>query len=180
MDHEELEYMLQDCGAIKFGDFTLASGEKSRYYVDIKNVVTKPKLLAIICNHILDEIIDLDNHVDYIACVELGSVPIGVGVSIRTGLDLIIVRKEEKDHGIKSKIVGEFEKDKHVLLVEDVTTTGESVIQGAQVLRYAGLIVKNVISIVDRNEGAEENLRKEELNLIALVVVNKLELLKSR
>ncbi len=168
-NYEELGNILQSCKAIKFGEFTLASGKKSRYYVDVKKAITKPKILELICEHIVDIIRDLHINVDYVACVELGAVPIGVEVSIKTGLDLIIIRKERKDHGIQSKIVGDFEKTKTALLVEDVTTTGGSVILAVQTLRDAGIVVTKVISVVDRDEGAEEALDKEGLKLYTLV-----------
>lgn len=169
MNDKELESKLQECGAVKFGDFILASGKKSRYYIDVKKAVTKPKILELICKHIVEVIVDCSIEADYIACVELGAVPIGVMVSVKTGLPLIIIRKAQKDHGVKSRIVGDPEKTKTALLVEDVTTTGGSVISAAQVLRNEGLIVTRVISVVDRGEGAEDALCKEGLGLIALV-----------
>lgn len=169
MRDKELEDKLQECGAVKFGDFTLASGKKSKYYVDVKKAVTKPKILELICEHIADVINDLDIKADYIACVELGAVPIGVMVSVTTGLPLLIIRKTQKDHGVKSRIVGDPEKKRIALLVEDVTTTGGSVISAVKALRDEGLIVRKVISVVDRDEGAEDELSKEGLALISLV-----------
>lgn len=169
MRNKDIEDKLQACGAIKFGDFTLASGKKSRYYVDVKKAVTKPKILQLICEHIVDVINNFDIKADYIACVELGAVPIGVMVSVSTGLPLIIIRKAQKDHGVKSRVVGDPEKTKIALLVEDVTTTGGSVISAVQVLRDEGLIVRTVISVVDRDEGAEDALGAEDLDLISLV-----------
>jgi orotate phosphoribosyltransferase len=107
--------------------------------------------------------------VDYIACVELGAIPIGVMISVWTWLPLLIIRKAQKDYGLKSRIVGDHEKAKTALLLEDVTATGGSVISAAQAMRDEGIIVKNVISVVDRDEGAEEALAKEGLILISLV-----------
>jgi orotate phosphoribosyltransferase len=169
MSNKELGDVLQGCGAVKFGDFTLASGKKSRYYVDVKKAVTKPEILKLICRHIADVIIDHDIRADYIACVELGAVPIGVMMSVWTGLPLLIIRKAQKDYGLKSRIIGDPEKAKTVLLVEDVTTTGGSVISAVKALRDEGLIVRKVISVVDRDEGAEDELGKEGLDLISLI-----------
>lgn len=166
---KNLGQILQECGAVKFGDFTLASGKKSRYYVDVRKAVTKPTILKLICDHIVETIKNRNIQTDYIACVELGGVPIGTIVSVETGLPLLIIRKEEKSHGLKGRIVGDCEKPKVALLVEDVTTSGGSVISAANALRDEGLIVNTVISIVDRDEGAEENLSKEGLDLISLV-----------
>jgi orotate phosphoribosyltransferase len=169
MNNKELGDILQECEAVKFGNFTLASGKKSRYYVDVKKAVTKPEILKLICRHIADVIIDHDIRADYIACVELGAVPIGVMMSVWTGLPLLIIRKAQKDYGLKSRIIGDPEKAKTVLLVEDVTATGGSVISAVKALRDEGLIVRKVISVVDRDEGAEDELGKEGLDLISLI-----------
>lgn len=166
---KNLGQVLQDCGAVKFGDFTLSNGNKSKYYMDVKMAVTKPKILKLISSHIVAEIMNRKIKADYIACVELGAVPLGTAVSLDTGIPLVIVRKTQKDHGLKSRIIGDPEKKKIALLVEDVTTTGGSVISAVHVMRNEGLIVRCVISVVDRDEGAEEALEKEGLRLISLV-----------
>lgn len=169
MNNNEIGDTLQRCEVIKFGDFALISGNKSRYYVDMKKAVTKPEILKLICRHITDVIIDHDVQADYIACVELGAVPIGVTMSVWTGLPLVIIRKEQKSYGLKNRIVGDIEKGKTALLIEDVTTTGGSVISAVRALRDEGLVVRKVISVVDRDEGAEDELGKEGLDLISLV-----------
>ncbi len=174
---KDLGRELQECGAIKFENFTLVSGVESKYYIDIKKAITKPRILGIIRRHIIDIIVENNIKADYIACVELGAVPIGVAVSLATGLPLIIIRKSQKDYGIKNRIVGDTEKGKIALFVEDVTTTGGSIISAVQVLRNEGMIIEKVISVVERDvernvdidEGAEESLNKEGLTLISLV-----------
>jgi len=112
--------------------------KKSRYYVDVKKAVTKPEILRLICRHIADIIIDHDIQADYIACVELGAIPIGVMMSVWTGQPLLIVRKAQKDYGLESRIVGDPEKTKTALLLEDVTATGGSVISAVKALRENG------------------------------------------
>lgn len=164
----DIKQILKACGAIKFGDFTLDSGEKSRYYIDVRKAVTKPKTLRIICDHIVEK---MRNHViepDYVACVELGGVPIGVLVADRTELPLIIVRKEIKDHGTKGRLMGDFEKGKTALLLEDVTTTGGSVTSAINALRDEGLNIDTIITVVDRQEGAEETISGMGITLIPL------------
>lgn len=168
-ENKNLGQILQDCGAVKFGDFTLASGKKSKYYIDIKMASTKSQIRKLICQYIIELIKNSEIKVDYIACIELGAVPLGTTVSDMIGLDLIVVRKETKDHGTKNRFMGNFEKGKYALLIEDVTTTGGSTISAAQALRNEGLIVTNVISVVDRDEGAYENLDREGLMLRSLI-----------
>jgi|SRR3972149_1452366 len=174
MKYKKLIDELQECGVIKFGDFSLTSGIKSKYYIDVKKAITRPKILELICEQIIDIIVDQNIKVDYIACVELGAVPIGTIISIKTGLPLIIIRKTEKNHGLENRIIGDPEKTKIALLVEDITTTGGSVIDAVGVMRNEGLIVKNVISVVDRGEGAKESIEKECLNITSLVKIEDL------
>lgn len=165
---------LKDCGAIKFGDFTLASGKKSRYYVDIKKASTNPGLLKLIACRV-SEIMKLHSiKADYIGGVALGGVPIAVSVSLEIGLPLLMIRKEAKDYGTKGQIVGDILPGREVLLVEDVTTTGGSVIKAIHVLRNEGLVIHRVITVVDREEGASGTLASADVELIPLVRISQL------
>ena len=171
---ESLAEALKECGAIKFGDFTLASGKKSRYYVDIKKAGTNPKILKLIAQRIAEIIKSRSIRADYIGCVALGGVPIAAAVSLETVLPLIILRKEAKDYGIKEQIIGDFIRGKSVLMVEDVATTGGSVLKAIKTLRNEGLVVRHVIVVVDREEGAGRSLADACVELIPLVRVSEL------
>lgn len=165
---------LKECGAIKFGDFTLASGKKSRYYVDIKKASTNPGLLKLIACRV-SEIMKLHSiKADYIGGVALGGIPIAVSVSLETGLPLLMIRKEAKDYGTKGQIVGDILPGREVLLVEDVTTTGGSVIKAIHVLKNEGLVIHRVITVVDREEGASGSLASADVELIPLVRISQL------
>lgn len=170
--HENIKEVLKGCGAVKIGDFVLASGKRSRYYIDVRKAVTKPKTLRIICDHIVEKIKNFSLNPDYLACVELGGIPIGTLVADRTELPLIIVRKESKDHGIKGRLIGDFAKGKTVLLLEDVTTTGGSVLSAINALKDEGLNVDNVITVVDRQEGAEGAISRMGIILIPLTTAS--------
>ncbi len=170
----EIIQLLKDSGAIKFGDFTLTSGKKSNYYIDVKLAATKPWVLSRICKYIEEIIDNFAKEPDYIACVELGGVPLGVVVSDREVMPLIIVRKAEKQHGTKGRLVGDYESGKTAVLVEDVTTTGGSSLSAVQALRDAGLIVERVITVVDRQEGSEEALACAGVKLIALTTAKEI------
>jgi len=176
----EIIQLLKDSGAIKFGDFTLASGKKSKYYIDVKLASTKPYELVEICDQIIDMLgVNFPFQpppleFDYIACVELGGVPIGTMVSVKTGMPLIIVRKAEKEHGTGGRLVGDLEKGKTALLIEDVTTTGGSSLRAVNALRDAGLHVDTVITVVDRQEGAEEAMSSVGIRLISLTTAKKI------
>ncbi|ENN96390.1 orotate phosphoribosyltransferase [Methanocaldococcus villosus KIN24-T80] len=166
---EELIRLLKSEGCIKFGDFILSSGKRSNYYVDIKKAISNPKILKIIGKMIAEKIED-----EKVAGIELGSVPIATAVSLYAEKPLIIIRKKPKDYGTKSKIEGHVEKGDKVVIVEDVTTTGNSVLKAVKELRNAGAIVEKVFVVVDRNEGAKENLKKEGVELIPLITVEEL------
>lgn len=164
-----LHEMLISAGAIRFGDFTLASGKKSRVYIDIKKAITESIILKKIASEIL-----LKNCVfDAVAGVAVGGIPLAVAVSLASDKPYVIIRKEQKTHGIANLIIGEAE-GKRILLVEDVTTSGGSAVFGIEQLRSAGAIVEDVITVVDRNEGAEKTLIKLDIRLTSLVSIKDL------
>lgn len=165
---------LKECGAIKFGDFTLASGKKSLFYVDIKKASTNPEILKLIAHRISEIMEHHSIKPDLIGGVALGGVPIAVSVSLETGLPLLMIRKELKDYGTKGQIVGDILPGREVVLVEDVTTTGGSVIKAIHALRDQGLIIHRVITVVDREEGASGTLASAEVELIPLVRISEL------
>jgi orotate phosphoribosyltransferase len=171
---KNLAEALKECEAIKFGDFTLASGKKSRYYVDIKKASTNPQVLKLIARRISDALALHSIQADYVGGVALGGVPIATAVSLETGLPLLMVRKEAKEYGTKGQIVGEPKHGKSVVLVEDVTTTGGSVLKAIQTLRDEGLFIHYVIVVVDREEGAFGALADADVELIPLVRISEL------
>jgi orotate phosphoribosyltransferase len=164
-----LREMLISAEAIRFGDFTLASGRKSKVYIDIKKAITDPAILKKIASEILIKNTDFDA----VAGVAVGGVPLAVSVSLTSEKPYVIIRKEQKGHGLASLIIGEV-TGKRILLVEDVTTSGGSAVFGIEQLRSAGAIVKNVITVVDRNEGAEKKLQNLDITLKSLVSIQEL------
>ncbi len=161
--------MLEDCGAIKYGEFTLTSGKKSDYYVDIKLASTRPEILKKIASQMADFV-----NGDKIAGMELGAVPIASAVSLGTGLPFLMVRKKKKGHGTSGRIEGEFEEGDRVTVVEDVTTTGGSAVETVEVLREAGAEVGKVLVVVDRKEGAERRLKDVNVDLVPLITADEL------
>lgn len=154
--------------AIEFGNFTLASGTKSPYYVDIKTAMTRPALLSPVA-----EKIAASHDFDVVAGVAVGGVPLCVAVSLAKKKPFAIVRAAEKDHGKKSLIIGDV-KDKDVLLVEDVTTSGGSALYGVRTLRNAGAHIDRVVTVVDREQGAEATLASQGVRVIPLVKLSEL------
>src|ERR1035437_2523107 len=163
----ELIEALKACRAVKYGNFTLTSGKKTKYYIDIKKASTDPKTLKPIARQAAIKIEDMD--VSTVAGIELGSVPLATAVSMETELPLLIVRRVTKDYGTKSRFVGDIKPKDKILMLEDVTTTGGSVIDAIKIVREAGASVKHIISVVDREEGAKENMKEAGVELFPLV-----------
>ncbi len=155
-------------GAIEFGEFILASGAKSSYYIDMKTAATNPELLEIIGREIAGKF-----DFEVVAGVAVGAVPIAVAVSLASGKPYCIIRKEEKGHGKSGRLIGDV-GNKKVLLVEDVTTSGGSVLFGLEVLRENKAIVEEIVTVVDREQGASERLDSEGVRLSALVRVSEI------
>jgi orotate phosphoribosyltransferase len=154
--------LLREHGAVEYGDFTLASGVKSSYYLDVKTAITHPAVLMAIGEEMARR-----EPFDVVAGVAVGGVPIAVATSIASGKPYAIIRSTEKSHGKGGRIIGSV-SGKRVLLVEDVTTSGGSVIGGIGALRAHGAVVETVIAVVDRKEGAAAALERYGVRLIAL------------
>jgi len=171
-EKQELIAALKACGAVRYGEFTLASGKKSNYYIDIKKASTDPKTLKLIARQAALKVKEMD--VNVIAGVELGGVPLATAVSIEIELPLLIVRKSVKDYGTKSRFVGDLKPGDKIVMLEDVTTSGGSVRNAVEIVREIGANVKYVISVVDREEGAKENLKEAGAELVPLVTASDL------
>jgi orotate phosphoribosyltransferase len=161
----------------KGGPFKLASGAMSDYYLDMKPTMFSPEGLSLVAEIVFSLLRD-DPNLDSIGGLELGAVPIISAVSMRSHddrpIDGFVVRKEKKGHGTDKKIDGNFRPNTNVVLFEDVTTRGGSVMEAVRAVRAQGATVKKVITIVDRLEGAAENLKKEGIELVAIYTTNDL------
>jgi len=174
MKKEKLIQQLKECGAIKFGRFVLTSGTISDYYIDIKKASTEPKILKLIAQ----EMSIYTKGYDMLAGMELGAVPLVVALALETGIPYVIIRKEKREHGTGKQIEGGDVNGKNVLIVEDVTTSGGSVVKTIQILRENNAEVEKVLAVVDRESGAREQLQKLEVEFIPLVSVS--EILKNK
>ncbi|MFW6083337.1 MAG: orotate phosphoribosyltransferase [Thermoplasmatota archaeon] len=164
-----LKEKLEDCGAVKYGEFTLTSGKKSKYYVDIKKASTNPGILKEIAEQMSEEVDGTK-----IAGMELGAVPLAAALSLETDVPFLMIRKKKKGHGTGGRIEGDLKDGEKVVVVEDVTTTGGSSIETVEVLREAGALVDKVLVVVDREEGAKEALKDINVELKPLVTATEL------
>ncbi len=151
--------------SLKFGDFTLSSGVKSSYYIDKYLFETDPNCLEAIGKEISDLIPPATQK---LAGIELGSISLVAVASIKSKLPYVIVRKEKKAYATKKAIEGELYPGEKVLVVEDVATTGSGAVRAVQTLRDHGAIVYSVLVVVDREEGARENLHAIGVSLISI------------
>jgi len=165
----EISRALEECGALQFGDFTLASGAKSDYYINIKKASTNPRVLYIMSQLMAEKMQKENIRPDRIAGIVLGSIPLAAALSMATGIPYVMLRKEQKDHGTKGLIEGDLEKGDKVLVVEDVITTAGSSVSAIKVLRENGAVVTQVLTVVDREGGGTENLKEIGVSLFSLI-----------
>jgi len=166
----DLARELEVSGAVRFGDFTLASGAKSDVYVDVKRAWTDPRRLDGIARALAARVGDEE----LLAGMELGAVPLVVAVALRTGKPYVVLRKAPKEHGTRQPFEGEIRPGASVLLIEDVTTTGGSTERSVEIVRAAGGRVARALAVVDRESGAGERLAAHGVRLEALVTLGQL------
>ena len=145
---------------IKFGDFTLASGKKSSYYVDLRLVPSYPhefrKMVKYLENEIIQDI-GLDKF-DSIVSVPTGGLVIASALAIEAVKPLIYVRSKPKDYGTSKSVEGKINDGMKVVMIDDVATTGGSVVNAIKSLKEVNVIIKDAYVIVNRMEGANEAL----------------------
>ena len=160
---KEFATFLFQKGSIKFGDFTLASGKKSSYYIDLRIVPSFPHQFRKMVKYLQNQIIEktgLENF-DSLVSVPTGGLIIASALAIETVKPLIYVRNKPKDYGTSKSVEGFFEKGMKVLMIDDVATTGGSVINGIKSLKQEGLEISDTYVIINRMEGATEALRDQ-------------------
>ncbi|AUB57024.1 orotate phosphoribosyltransferase [Methanobacterium sp. MZ-A1] len=162
--------LLKDNQVIKFGKFTLSSGRESDFYVDMKKAITDPEILSQVAK-IISHII-LDDEIDLVAGPALGAVPIATAVALQSGIPMLMIRKAQKGYGTSKLIEGELKEGDRVIVVEDVTTTGNSLLKAVRAVQDNGGVVERTFVIVDREEGAVEHLKKEGVILEPLVSIS--------
>ena len=146
-------------GIIKFGRFTLKSGIESPFYVDLRPLASDPKILKNLANYLL-EMLPLDNF-DLICGVPYAALPMATAMSLESYIPLIIKRKEAKSYGTKKLIEGIYEKGQNCLLVEDVITSGKSLIETIAEVENEDLKVADIVVVLDREQGGKQLLESK-------------------
>ena len=133
---------------IQRGEFKLKSNQTSNIYINLKNIISFPKLNLQICDMIYSKIRD-DNNL--ICGTPYGAVPFSSYISIKHNIPMIFIRKEQKDYGTKKLVEGNYNQNDKVILIEDVVTSGNSVFETASKLEEHGVIVSQIITVFSRN-----------------------------
>ncbi len=170
---EEASLILYRSKAIKFGDFKLSSGDTSPYYVDLRILPAYPKNFDRIADFYVSLLRSCDK-ADRIVGVPTAGISIATMVSQKTGIPMAYVRNEERAHGLGKRIEGEMEEGNGVVLVDDLVTTGKSVIRTSSVLKEEGAKVRGLICLIDREQGGRERLEGEGIGVHSLLTTSEL------
>lgn len=169
---KELALALSEIGVVKFGDFTLKSGIKSPIYIDLRLLISYPKVLGMIADAMVG--ISKELTFDRIAGIPYTALPIATAISLKTGWPMIYARKEVKDYGTKKKLEGVYNEGETCLIVDDLITTGGSKFETIEPFEAAGLKVTDVVVLVDREQGGAAALSQKGYRLHRVLGINEL------
>jgi orotate phosphoribosyltransferase len=165
----EIVEALRAADAVRYGEFELAHGGTSEYYVDKYRFETDPAALETVAAAFAERVGD-----DTLAGVALGAVPLVTATGLATGNPYVIVRKQTKGYGTGNRIEGQLPESGPVVVLEDVATTGKSALSAVEALREAGAEVDRVLVVVDRESGARELLADHGVTLESLITASDL------
>jgi len=177
-EHQQLVELLL-ARSVKTGSFTLASGQTSDIYIDVRLTSMSPEGLALLGPLGLQSIKDVGWIVDSIGGLALGADPISYAISYASNsapprLRAFTVRKEAKAHGTGKRIEGPFTAGDLVVIIEDVITTGASALQAIEAVATEGGSISGVLAVVDREEGGREKITARGYDVISLVQLSDL------
>ncbi len=153
------------------GEFLLRSGKTSSEYFDKYQFEARPEIL----NSLAEALIPLlPEDYDLLGAMEMGGIPIATAIALKTGREMVFIRKEAKKYGTSKFAEGPAIKGKKICLVEDVITTGGQVVISTAMLREKGALVENVIAVIDRSLGDHSKLEGADLSLKALFTMEQL------
>ncbi|EGT32616.1 hypothetical protein CAEBREN_07309 [Caenorhabditis brenneri] len=164
---EELYQM--DC--FRTGEFYLKSGQMTPIYIDLRRIMSSPRVLRMAAQAMCDKIVAKNLKFDYVVGVPYAALPLATLVSDILNVPMLMKRKEAKAYGTKQLIEGVYQPGGTVLLVEDVVTSGESIRETAEAIRKENLKVIDAIAVLDRQQGAVANLAEDNLNFLSFLTM---------
>ena len=167
MTREELGALLVERALLE-GDFVLRSGRRSSWYLDKYRFETDPEILRELGSALAEVAGDCEPEATRLAGPALGAVALAASAAMASGLPFIIVRGETKEYGTAKRIEGPFEPGELVCLLEDVVTSGGALAEAVSAVRDEGLVVRNAVCVVDREEGGSDALARLGVRLRAL------------
>ncbi len=156
-------------GMIKFGRFKLTSGRESTVYVDLRPLPSFPEAFSEVVRELSERVRE-----EYVCGIAVGGLPLATAVAFSLKIPLIYVRKERKGHGTRSLMEGSLKGGSRVLVLDDVATTGGSLLKAVREVRARGGIVERALVVVDRRQGAEEALENVGVRLESLLTLPEL------
>ncbi len=163
---------LLEAGCVKFGSFVLKSGLQSPFYIDLRQLISFPRLLEQVGASYLPLLKDL--RFDRLAALPYAAIPIATVIALRGNYPLIYPRKEAKEYGTRAEIEGIFQKGETAVLIDDLATTGGSKFEAIDKLNAAGLQVRDIVVLIDRESGAREALESAGCRLHAVMTITQL------
>lgn len=163
---------LHEIGVVRLGDFILKDGSHSPIYIDLRILAGHPGVLRLIAEAMLEKARDL--HFDCVAGIPYAGLPLAVAMCLAGDLPLVYPRKEAKAYGTRKRVEGVFAEGDRALVVDDVITTGGAKIEALAPLREAGLVVEDILVVVDRQQAGAEVLADSGLRLHSVVTLGEI------
>ncbi len=172
MTQTELILKLYDIEAVKFGQFKLVSGIISPIYLDLKTTISYPEILKEVAEIMWQKVAVLSP--DLVCGVPYTALPFATAISIAHNIPMVMRRKEKKNYGISKNIEGSYQAGQNVLIIEDLVTSGTSVFETILPLETEGLVVKDIVVLVDREQGGKKNLEEKGYRLHSVVTISEI------